>query len=665
MGTFVSDLLTNLAAVRAQYNEGESDIVRLFMPLVGYAIKQVQGEFVSEAELQEVIFNTMQFRVPLGAIRLFINRASNRRYNFITKNANGTYSPNRAVLAQVKFLERRAEATKHQAALKTSFGAFCKANFETNPTSDEIEQHFFEILFDITPQVMRSLADPIKNLLEFEEAKEPSLRYRVYRFVAHCAELNNEELRYIEEFIHGAILAESFFYTSPEDAFQKMKDVRVYLDTSLLISAIGLSEEPEVRAVRELLDLLRILKAKVRSFTDTRNELHGIIYAIDQAAREGRAISRRPGDVGDIMVREGYDLSDIKILLDSLNGALAEQGVIVEERPSPIEAEPLGIDEAGFTGKLVAEFSRAGGSVVDPMWLSFSAERRAKHDVDCLSAVFRFRSGKPMQSLERCEAVFVTSNTALVRTSAEFFDQYFKEEFGQTSQAPICIGSSVFTMLMWLKAADRKPAITKDRLVANSIAAVNPSPELWSEFMRNLRKLMDEGHLTRAEFDYISNALETRTILMTQTEGDPTAITEGTTLDIKNRVMHRLLGEKDAEIEDLKAKVASLLHRENERSANAERWVKKAERFVRIGAQFALKCACVLPFAVLLLIDVARMFEESPLSSMSVVRVVVYAFATVIAALATIYVPPIERGIEKLAGALAERVGKGVRLVVG
>lgn len=661
----MSDFLANLAALRSEYNQGEGDIVKQFMPLVGYAIKQLQGEFVSEAELQDVIYNTMQFRIPLGAIRLFINRAANRRYAFITKNPDGTYSPNRNAIANVKFSERRAEAVKHQAALKASFREFCTKTFEATPTGEEIEQHFFEILFDIAPQVMRSLADPLKHLLEFGETSETTLRYRIYCFVAHCVQADNEDLRYIEEFIHGAILAESFFYTTPADVFQKMKDVRVFLDTSLLISAIGLAEDAEVRAVRELLDLLRLLKAKVRCFDDTRGELHGIIYAIDQAVWTQKSISRRPGDVGDIMIRKGYDAADIRVLLEDLNGELAEQGIMVEKRPSVVEDEELGIDEATLTSQLVAEFSKSNAAMSgDPLWLTFSAERRAKHDVDCLAAIFRLRGGRARQSLERCEALFVTSNTALVRTAGTFFEDVFKEG-GEASQVPLCLASNVFTMLMWLKATDRKPALTKDRLVANSIAAMNPSPELWAEFVRTLRKLMDRGELTRAEFDYIANAMETRTILMTQTEGDPGAITEGTTLDIKTKVMRRLLGEKDAEIAELKSTVATLVQRDNERRLQVERRVKRAEELAQRAAVRLVQILIVLPFVALLAMDVWHLARAGEETAFDYIRASMLAIATLVAGWATIYVPPVERFIAAVGRRTATRVGRFVRIIIG
>ena len=37
-GVLLSDFLVNLAALRTEFNQGQNDIVRQFMPLVGHAL---------------------------------------------------------------------------------------------------------------------------------------------------------------------------------------------------------------------------------------------------------------------------------------------------------------------------------------------------------------------------------------------------------------------------------------------------------------------------------------------------------------------------------------------------------------------------------------------------------------------------------------------------
>lgn len=656
----MDDLLVNLAALRAEFNQNDNDLVKQFMPLVGYAIGQIQGEIVSEAEIQNIIYNTMQFRVPYGAIRVFINRATNRRYNYLIKNGDGTYSPNRTVIQSIKFRERRNEAQRHQTALTDSFKRYSTINFSTKLDDDDINKYFFEILFDIAPKVMRSLADPIRFRLDVDSEGdgEESIRYRIYKFVGNAVDLDSPDLQYIEEFIQGAVMAESFFYSTPDHVLHKMQDVYVFFDTSLLISAIGLAEEAEVAATRELIDLLKILKAKVRCFRDTRNELHGILYAISKSKESGYGYSRRPGDIGDILNRNGYDLSDIQILLDSLDDRLMDSGIAIEERPLITEYMDVSIAESDITQKLTDEFTKYSQSSESLL----SVDRRVKHDVDCLRATFQYRGNKTRLSIERCNAIFITANAGLMRVANEYFTRFLQENNEQDSAVPVCMSSNVFTMLMWLKATNRKSNITKDRLVANSIAALTPSAQLWSAFTQNLKKLLDKGEITREEFDYISNALETRTILMADTEGDSDAITVGTTLEIKNKVMHKLLGGKDeiifskeTEIANLRQAVADFANDQIVARNRVDQAMRKIQKLAEIALWRFFQFAISIPFLIIFLLNSIDGYRRSGLKGFGVEDAILF-IVMVITVFALFVVSPWKRKMRAISNGIAKKI---------
>jgi hypothetical protein len=215
---------------------------------------------------------------------------------------------------------------------------------------------------------------------------------------------------------------------------------------------------------------------------------------------------------------------------------------------------------------------------------------------------------------------------------------------------------------MWLKATNRKSNITKDRLVANSIAALTPSAQLWSAFTQNLKKLLDKGEITREEFDYISNALETRTILMADTEGDSDAITVGTTLEIKNKVMHKLLGGKDeiiiskeTEIANLKQAVADF---ENDQIAARKR-VDQAMRKIQKLAEIALwrffQFSISIPFITIFLFNSVDGYKRNGLKGFGVEDAILF-IAMVITVFALFVVSPWKRKMRTISNGIAKKI---------
>ncbi len=599
----------------------------------------------------------MQFRVPFGALRVFINRAANRRYGYLTRNGDGTYSPNRKQLAKIQFDERLSKARSHQAEIFKAFSNFCAEEFSDDLKIRETERYFFEILFDIAPIVMRSLADPVQNKLEipdkFDDTSENQTRYRIYRFVSSAANEDSLILQYIEEFIHGAIMAESLFYSTPAEALHKMHNVRVFLDTPILLSAIGLAEEPEVRATRELLDLLKILKARIRCFSDTQKELHGILYAVFKAKERGTKYRLRPGDVGEAIDRRGYDLADLGALVNSLDERLAQHGIKVEDRPPVSEGQSIGIDETALADRIREAYSGRFMGNED----QFVLDRRLQHDIDCVRAIFQLRHGEPVNSLEKCSAIFVTTASVLARETSDFF---MKADTRLESSVPLCIGSSVFTMLMWLKATDRKPEITKDRLVANSIAALRPAADLWDQFLKNLREMLARGEIDQAQFDYISNAMETRTLLMAETEGDLEAVTAGTAEDIRQKVLGKLVADKneeiaikDQEIGMLTGRISSLEGQIAEDRLARERDSEIRRERVRKFFYTLMMIIISSPFLIMLLYSLYD-YGNDP-SNNSLLRVTAAAAVNILGAIALFFIDPWKVQIRSLSDKFANR----------
>lgn len=529
----MGNLLTNLATLKVYWDQTDTDLLSNFMPLVGYAIKTLPNNIVSEDELIERIYQVAEFKIPRAAANILIRRASKSRYRYIYKEG-GNYVRNDSAVSHLDFENVRRGISDKFEALKNSFEKYISIEFPHATERLETEYYLFDILYDMTPRLIGNLYDQKAIELVDKLAEDNNAEYRVAKFVEHCHLNDLPSYELIMAFAQGAILSESFFYSNPETVATKLRNVRVFLDTSLVLTILGYSESVFRTPHLELIEILESMNARLCIFDVTLKEIQRIFLAAENARLStARFTPFRPGDVFDYFMRNGYSPSDIKLEAEKLDERLRRLGFHVENRP-PISAA-LGVDEVKLNEYLNREF----GSETPIGNLA------RQHDIDSVTAIYRLRSGEPQKYFESCKAIFVTGNFGLVRA----VNAYFKDELGDTSDAPIIIGDRIFTMLMWLKAVDKKPALPRHQIVANSLAAMSPARKLWDNFLQEAQRLAAKGQMTQADYNIMAFSLEARTALMALTEGDQSAVSEGTLLDVLKRSKDLILTETRTDYE--------------------------------------------------------------------------------------------------------------------
>jgi len=257
--------------------------------------------------------------------------------------------------------------------------------------------------------------------------------------------------------------------------------------------------------------------------------MHGILTAAARARRLTRLVPDSPGDVFDFFSRTGASRADIELEIAKLDDNLKSIGVnrIVEFPPY---TKALGIDETKLNEYIDIEIPN-------------QSPKSREHDVDCLTAIFRFRDGGNQKYIESCEAIFITTNSAFTRSSTNFFN----EEYG-VSDAPICMTDNIFTMLLWVKVAKKRPELPKEQLVANSYSAINPSDFLWKKYVAEAEKYRAKGDITENDYAILVHTLDARKCLMDITLGDPDIFVAGTVLDVLERIKNEFLSETRNEL---------------------------------------------------------------------------------------------------------------------
>jgi len=501
-------ILINLAIVKTNWDHSSSSLLDNFMPLIGRAIQLLPDDEISEIGLKSKVEDFSGFKIPGGAMSVLIRRAAKQKYGYVIKEG-GLFRKNNTVISVIDFESKRKTAEEDISLIKSKFERYCKNISGNEDIQHSFDEVFIDVLYDLSPSLVRSISDV--DGITFGEVNG-SIQYFVAKFILHLKDEDKVTFGKLIDVAKGAILTELLFYTDGAMVKKKMNSVEVYFDTTLVLGLLGLLPSYEVESISELVTMLRDLNANISIFDITENEVQGILNVASHHAKNGWRGAYRPGNSFDMLARQDTKSSDVQLIIATLRERLQKAGFRIVTVPKILEA--TNIDESKLNEFIEVEIPN-------------QKDMSRKHDLRVLSAINQLRLGQTKKYFESCGAIFVTTNSALSRASTKFFG----EEVG-ISDAPVCIPHYVFTMLMWLKSVQKKPDLPTETLIANSLAAMNPTELLWDKYIAEAEKLRTSSEITEDDYFFLARALEAKSALMEITYGDVSVVTGGTVKDV-------------------------------------------------------------------------------------------------------------------------------------
>ena len=156
-------------------------------------------------------------------------------------------------------------------------------------------------------------------------------------FVSHLRQSDSKVFDYLETIIKGDILATAIFLPDPSRAVQKFRKTSVYLDTSVLMYALGYAGESRAAPAREMLDLLYQAGANMRCFSHTADEIRSILTACMYRIEKNQLVDSYGPSI-EYFLERGFQASEIRIVIEKLETNLAGLRVKIVDKP------PFGAD---------------------------------------------------------------------------------------------------------------------------------------------------------------------------------------------------------------------------------------------------------------------------------------------------------------------------------
>jgi hypothetical protein len=439
-----------------------SDYFDLLVPFISAAVAASPGDIVDPAWISAEIARASGIQLPLRTVTVLLDRLTRRSNGGLRKDAG----------AYVRTRLQPTQSAGKLSELLSEFEALGAALLER--AAGRIRD------VRTVPDALRLLcayldAHGISLLIPSTERSSSLSRQAdivVATFVEAALKANDRAAANIQALLQGLILARAVTLEELADVDRRLSEVTVYFDTPFVLQIVGLYGPTDQTAARESLAVLRELGAVSAVFDVTLDEVRRllVVYETRLDTAEGRdSLSR------NAVTRHAFAInakgSDMRVASALLEENLSRERVLVHATPERITAWVE--DEPGLFAAL--EDDRGSGH-----------EQRENHDVNAIAAVMTIRAGRTARRLDECRAVFVSQGRVIHSVLGWWF------ESGHTDFPPIMAHSALLNAC-WLKRPRSSTALLRHELAAVCASTLDPSPEAWSRFRAELKRMVDAG----------------------------------------------------------------------------------------------------------------------------------------------------------------------------
>lgn len=539
--------LIGYAVLRANFNAAAPSYVDNFAPFAVDVLAQEYPAAITEHEVAQAIQDRFGLRVPDRVVGVLLKRAVQRerairtKAGFVATDAHRN-SGGSSITADMERFQRQ------QRELVAKYAGFIdEALPEHAGLSDQNPEA--QLSEFIERNAVPLLRQAVKGGPGTNSARMRGSDYAVSRFIAHLADHDNTAFGYVEEAVKGCILA-SVVNLDTTRFKQSLKDVTIYLDTPVLLKALGFEDESQRLAVGQTITLARELGINVSCFEHSVSELDGVLVSAQDAMR---AKGRRSGIVRAVDAHfqdSGLSAADIELERARVPDALTQLGIRARAKPDSYYA--YGLDESALDALLQGH-------------VRYLSDRTRRYDVESLSAIHRLRKGSSPYVFERCEFVLVTDNAKLA-----FASRSVNERHGW----PLAMLDGELAALLWARSPVIAADLPRQQLLAAVYSGMQPSPHLWSRYLTEIEHLQGSGDINEDEAIILRSRPEARRALMDVTLGEAEELDDESTVSVVERVRAGLEEPMRHQLEvaenDKVEAVAAAAARAQEVSANAQ-----------------------------------------------------------------------------------------------
>ena len=394
-----TDPAVSMAILKVNADRLGQDILSHFEPFILDRLYHSGENVVSIPELRDAVLSEYGIALPGGVLQTLTKRSARLG---LLRREHGVLHIDRDTLASHDLSGVRATASRQYGSLLLAGSEYARRQFDLEITPQEFGKSLWAYIEANTAPLLSTVVDG-RMLVRSESGLNAGLDYVIASFVVDASQNNDLNFEQLSTVVKGAVIASALYFPDPTDLDRRLDGLKVFLDTTILLRAIGACGPDMQKLATDILSLGVARGATMVCFEHSIRELRGVLNACESAVK--RRTGSYFGEATEYMVTAGWTYSDVVQLSDDLEDRLISMGIAISATPPPVER--LTLDEPRLE-ELLQETVH---------YLHQGARRK---DVDSITAIYRLRDGREVTSLARSRAIFVTPNTALVQASRAY-----------------------------------------------------------------------------------------------------------------------------------------------------------------------------------------------------------------------------------------------------
>lgn len=505
--------IISLAMLYALWQTKRSDLLDLIRPFVLYAVGVTTkvGDIIDVEGIcryMESEFGYQSFQCAVVE-RILLRETSDaiKQESRIIKKENRKFILIASLSTQVEnFNSKRLVCKEHSDAVTTALAGYLNHNRacrRDNYTSSEAEVFLLSFFERQGGSIVLS-ADDLRQI----SFKNSELDFFIGKFILEENEKRSSLMDYIVELVKGYFVTTALYLQAEnlDVTHASFSNVIFYLDTRLLLALLGFKSSQENESVQEMVKSLQRNGAKLACFSYNIEEVENILEAYKQSTVSPR---RYPATITlEFFDERGASYTHVD----------AAQKAFIQKLRN-FQANEISFEAALINAGVK---DQATGLLNDDELRNILLEMKPSYNVSTLpddlaaiNTVSRIRRGKRLPNIEKCKAVFVTSNPLLVSGTKQLLINH-SEDVG----FPLAITGNDLCVMAWLKDFERSNNLPKMRLLENVLAALTPSKELMDAYFDNVDYLEKQGDLSGDEAALLRMDQFAKKELMELTKGE-------------------------------------------------------------------------------------------------------------------------------------------------
>lgn len=521
--------IISLAMLYALWQSKRQDLLDLIQPFIMYAVgdttkvgEKIDLDKISARMEEEFGYKSFQTTVVKRVLLRETSSKINVDERKIKRKNRDFYLIGDLSIQIDKFSSKRTDCKSRVDIVTKALSDFLNVK-EVYNRNDYTQRETEVFLLSFFERQGSAIVSSVEDLHQIT-AKNNEIDFCIGKFIIAEHEKKSALMDYIVELVKGYFVTTAIYLQAenPNITTASFRDVTFYLDTRILLAFLGYKTEQENASVQEMIKSLKKNGAKLACFSYNIDEVNSILEAYKQSTISNfRRISTITLEHFD---ENGYTSTHVDAAQRRFKQRLEAAG-INSYYPDEVLAEhkiyEIGeglLDDARIKDILCS---------IKPNYNVTTLP----DDLTAINTISRVRRGRQYPYIERCKAVFVTSNSLLVSATK----QYLREVKCNVG-FPLVITGEDLCVLAWLKDFEQSNNLPQMRLLENVLAAITPTRELMEAYFSHLDILEQQGAIDEDEAALLRVDTFARHELMELTYGEKDNLSSSVIDNIRKKI---------------------------------------------------------------------------------------------------------------------------------